>query len=41
MIQASDGTLCIDGRPVGENGAALSGQTDGPRTQRAGQPAVC
>src|SRR4051812_35367319 len=26
VIYASDGTLCTDGRPMGEEGAALSGQ---------------
>jgi hypothetical protein len=31
VIQAWDGTICTDRRPMGENGAALSGQADGPR----------
>ena len=26
VLHASDGTLCFDGRPMGEDGAALSGQ---------------
>ena len=40
MIQASDGTIRFDGRPMGEDGTALSGQADGPRTQRRRQPAL-
>src|SRR5260221_14058936 len=38
VIQAWDGTICTDGRPMGEDGTALSGQADGPRTQRQRQP---
>src|SRR3546814_8091839 len=40
VIQASDGTIRTDGRPVGENGTALSGQADGPRAKRTRQPAL-
>src|SRR6266851_5753912 len=40
VIQAWDGTICTDGRPMGEDGTALSGQADGPRTQRQRQPTL-
>ena len=31
VIQALDGTLCFDGRPMGENGTALPGEAIRPR----------
>src|SRR4051812_27801661 len=34
VIQALDGALCSDGRPVGEDGTALPGEGDGPGTER-------
>jgi len=40
VIQALDGTICFEGRPVGEDGTALPGQADGPRSQRQRQPAI-
>ena len=38
VIQALDGTIRADGRPMGEDGAALFGEANGPRTQRKRQP---
>src|SRR5215203_3605817 len=32
VIYATDGPLCADGRPMGEDGTALSGQAGRPRT---------
>src|SRR3546814_1111860 len=40
VIQALDGTICADRRPVGEDGTALLGKADGPGTQRTRQPAL-
>src|SRR3954454_14511611 len=40
VIYASDGTLCTDGRPMGEDGAALSGQAGRSWVQRQGQSPV-
>ena len=41
VIHASDGPLCADGRPMGEDRTALFGQAGRPRTQRQGQSPVC
>src|SRR3982750_4906832 len=41
MIHAADGSLCADGRPMGEDGTAVSRQVGRPRTQRQGQSLVC
>src|SRR5690606_29897851 len=39
VIQALDGSIRTDRRPMGEDGAALSGEADGSRPQRQRQPA--
>src|SRR4051794_636710 len=41
VLHASDGPLCADGRPMGEDGTTLFGQAGRPRTQRQGQSPVC
>jgi hypothetical protein len=41
VIQAMDGPFCTDRRPMGEDGAALPGQANGPGSQRQRQPALC
>src|ERR1700749_3854502 len=41
VLQAWDGAICADRRPVGEDGTALPGEEIRPRSQRRGQPALC
>jgi hypothetical protein len=41
VIQAADGTIRIDGRPMGEDRTALFGQAHRPWTKRERQPALC
>ena len=40
VIQALDGSIRFERRPVGKDGTALSGEGGRPRTQRSGQPVV-
>ncbi len=41
VIQAVDGPIRFDCRPMGEDGAALSRQAERSRPQRQGQPTFC
>src|ERR1700751_2713661 len=41
VIQARDGAICADRRPVGKDGTALPGEEVRPRSQRRGQPTLC
>jgi transposase len=40
-MQASDGAVRFDGRPIGEDGAALSGEAERSWAERQGQPTFC